>query len=139
MWASPRKERSVMKRIELVGALLVVLAVVGTSAAAFAYEQVRDANDGCITIIMRTYEHGNPTPNLIRVKKGEKVCLRLTSYDVTHGFLISDFGVDGGAIHAGKWTRIEFVPPEAGTFNYVCTIRCSPMHSRVRGRIIVEE
>jgi len=128
-----------MRRTEIMAALLVMLVIVGTPASAFAYKFIAARNEGCITIIMRTYEHGNPTPNPIRVKRGEKVCLRLTSYDVTHGFLISDLGVDGGAIRPGKWTRVEFVPTETGTFNYVCTIRCSPMHSRVRGQIIVEE
>lgn len=128
-----------MKRTEFVGLLLAVLAVVGTSVAAFAYEQVRAAGRDCATITMRTYEHGNPTPKITRVKKGEEACLRLTSYDVTHGFNIPDMGVYSDPIHAGKWTYVRFVPEEAGTYSFVCTIVCSPMHSRVRGQIIVEE
>lgn len=128
-----------MKRVELVGALLVVLAVVGTPVAVFAYEQVQEANRDCVTIAMRTYEHGNPIPKVIRVKKGQEVCLRLTSYDVTHGFNIPDMGIYSDPIHAGKWAYVRFVPEEAGTYSFVCTIVCSPMHSRVRGRIVVEE
>jgi heme/copper-type cytochrome/quinol oxidase subunit 2 len=128
-----------MRRIEIIGALLIFLVLVGTPAGVFAYQFGSSQTQSCNTIIMRTYENGNPTPDTTRVKKGQKVCLRLTSYDVTHGFVISDLGIDAGAIHAGKWTQIEFVPKEAGTFSFVCSIRCSPMHSRVRGRIVVEE
>lgn len=128
-----------MKRFEIVGLLLVVLAVVGTPVAAFAYEQVQEANRDCVTIIMRTYEHGNPIPKVTRVKKGHEVCLRLTSYDVTHGFNIPDMGIFSDPIHPGKWTYVRFTPEEAGNYSFVCTIVCSPMHSRVRGRIVVEE
>jgi cytochrome c oxidase subunit 2 len=128
-----------MTRFEIVGALLVALVLIGTPASVFAYQAIASSSAECKTIIMRTYENGNPTPVETRVKKGERVCLRLTSYDVTHGFVISDLGVDAGEIHAGKWTRVEFVPEEAGTFNFVCSIRCSPMHSRVRGQIVVED
>ncbi|MEW5720954.1 MAG: cupredoxin domain-containing protein [Chloroflexota bacterium] len=128
-----------MKRMEIIGALLVALVLVAMPVGVFAYQLSGHADQGCKVIVMRTYENGNPMPPETRVKKGEKVCLRITSYDVTHGFVISDLGIDAGEIHAGKWSKIEFVPTEAGTFNYVCSIRCSPMHSRVRGQIIVEE
>ena len=128
-----------MKQFEIIATLLVALVLVVTPVGVFAYQAVRTSTAECQTIIMRTYENGNPYPTPIRVKKGEKVCLNLTSEDVTHGFMISDFNVNGGEIHAGKWTHIEFVPTESGTFNYVCTIVCSPMHSRVRGQIIVED
>ena len=128
-----------MTRMEMIGALLVVLVLVVTPASAFAYQLSGVADQNCRTIIMQTYENGNPMPAETRVKKGEKVCLRITSYDVTHGFVISDLGIDAGEIHAGKWTRIEFTPPESGTYSFVCSLRCSPMHSRVRGQIIVED
>jgi len=128
-----------MKNFELIGALLVVLVLVVTPASVFAYQAASTATAECKTIIMQTYENGNPIPAETHVKKGQKVCLLLTSYDVTHGFIISDMGIDAGEIHAGKWTKIEFTPTETGTFNFVCSIRCSPMHSRVRGAIIVED
>lgn len=128
-----------MRKFEIIATVLVFLVLVATPAAVFAYQGIRSSTAECQTIIMRTYENGNPYPSPIHVKKGQPVCLNLTSEDVTHGFIISDFGIDGGEIHAGKWTRVEFTPTESGTFNYVCTMVCSPMHSRVRGQIIVDE
>lgn len=127
-----------MKRIELIGAILIGLVVIGTPATVFAYQYV-SSNAKCQTLVMRTYEDGNPTPNTVHVKKGQEACLRVTSYDVTHGFVISDLGIDAGAIHPGKWTEVKFVPQEVGTFGFVCSLRCSPMHSHVRGEIVVEE
>ncbi|MBI5300814.1 MAG: cupredoxin domain-containing protein [Chloroflexi bacterium] len=128
-----------MKKAELIGAVLIWLVLLGTPAGVFAYQAYRANTAECQTINMRTYENGNPYPSPIRVKKGEPACIKLTSEDVTHGFIISDFNVNAGEIHAGKWTTIVFTPTESGTFNYVCTIVCSPMHSRVRGQIIVED
>lgn len=128
-----------MKLPEMIGAILVMLVLVATPVGVFAYQATGQADEGCKVIVMRTYEDGNPTPEETYVKKDAKVCLRITSYDVTHGFVISDLGIDAGEIHAGKWTKLEFTPTETGTFSYVCSIQCSPMHSKVRGKIIVTD
>lgn len=128
-----------MKVPEMIGTILVLLVLIATPAGVWAYQASGATSGGCQEIIMRTYENGNPMPEETYLKKGQKVCLRLTSYDVTHGFNISDLGIDAGEIHAGKWTKIEFTPTETGTFSYVCTIQCSPMHSKVRGKLVVTD
>jgi cytochrome c oxidase subunit 2 len=128
-----------MKSLEILGIALVILAVFGTTAVVFAYEQVRESQRDCITVHMRTYEHGNPTPNTIHLKKGEPACLRFTSDDTTHGVNIPDFGIDSEPVHPGKWTYLRFTPEKSGTFSFVCYIVCSPMHSKVRGKLIIEE
>ncbi len=128
-----------MKVPEMIGTLLVVLVLIATPAVVLAYQASGAADEGCQVIIMRTYEEGNPTPNETYLKINQPACLRITSYDVTHGFVISDMGIDAGEIHAGKWTKLEFTPKETGTFSYVCSIQCSPMHSKVRGKIIVTD
>jgi len=127
-----------MKITEIFATIAVIVAVVGTGIGIFVYEGILEANRDCITIHMRTYEHGNPTPNTIRLRRGEPACLRITSDDTTHGFNIPDLGLYSDPIRAGKWTYVRFTPEEAGTYSFVCFIRCSPMHSKVRGKIIVE-
>jgi cytochrome c oxidase subunit 2 len=127
-----------MKLSEFIATTLIVLAVVGTTVGVFAYENYLEENRECITIHMRTYEHGNPTPNTVKVKQGEEACLRFTSDDTSHGVNIPDFGIFSETIHPGKWTTIRFTPEEKGTYSFVCYIVCSPMHSKVRGKIIVE-
>lgn len=127
------------KYVEIIGATIIFLSVVGTIVGIFVYEGLLEANRECITIHMRTYEHGNPTPNTVHIKKGEPACLRFTSDDTTHGVNIPDFGINSEAIHPGKWTYLRFTPEKSGTFSFVCYTVCSPMHSKVRGKIVIEE
>jgi len=127
------------KVVEGISAVLVFLSIIGTVAGIFIYEGVLETNRDCVTIHMRQYERGNPTPNTVYLKKGEPACLRFTSDDTTHGVNIPDFDIYSESIHPGKWTYIHFTPEESGTFSFVCYIVCSPMHSRVRGKLIIEE
>ena len=127
-----------MKKLEILANILIVFVLVGTTAGIFIYEEVLESQRDCITIRFRQYERGNPTPNTVHLKKGEEVCLRLTSEDTTHGLSIPDFNINSEPIHPGKWTYLYFTPEESGTFSFVCNVVCSPMHSRVRGKFIVE-
>ena len=127
-----------MKKLEIFANILIVFVMVGTAVGIFVYEQVLESQRDCITIRFRQYERGNPTPNTVKLKKGEEVCLRLTSEDTTHGFNIPDYDINSEPIHPGKWTYVYFTPEENGTFSFVCNVVCSPMHSRVRGKFIVE-
>ncbi len=125
--------------VEIVSGIIVFLSIFGTVAGIFIYESVLESNRDCITIHMRQYERGNPTPNTVYLKVGEPACLRFTSDDTTHGVNIPDFGVYSDSIHPGKWTYVEFTPDKSGTFSFVCYVVCSPMHSRVRGKLVIQE
>ena len=127
-----------MKKLEIFANVLMVFVLVGTVAGIFVYESVLESRRDCITIRFRQYEHGNPTPNTIKLKTGEEVCLRLTSEDTTHGLNIPDYDINSEPIHPGKWTYVYFTPQESGTISFVCNVVCSPMHSRVRGKFIIE-
>jgi cytochrome c oxidase subunit 2 len=128
-----------MKTVEILSAIVVFLSTIGTVAGILIYEGVLESRRDCVTIHMRTYEHGNPTPNTVNLKVGEPACLRFTSEDTSHGVNIPDFGIYSETIHPGKWTYVEFTPDKSGTFSFVCYIVCSPMHSRVRGQLIITE
>jgi len=75
---------------------------------------------------------------VIRVRKGEKVVLKLTSSDVVHGFSLKDFGVfvDQG-IQPGKPTTVSFVADKVGTFKFVCNSICGSHHEQMYGTIVV--
>jgi cytochrome c oxidase subunit II len=127
------------KHVEIIAGLIVLIMIVGIPIVSVMAERsgVMIKDDGVINVVLRQFERGG-FPKEIHVKQGETVKLRLTSEDVTHGFTIGDLGIDAGAIHAGKYVTIEFVPEELGKFSYVCTIVCSPLHSKIRGYLIVE-
>lgn len=80
-----------------------------------------------------TANQGGWTPDLIRIEKGERVRLRLTSADVVHGFAIPKLGLDAGWIEPGKVKEIAFVAAEAGRYQFMCTVYCESSHWRMRG------
>ena len=78
------------------------------------------------------------SPPVIRVNKGDRVVLKLTSSDVVHGFSLKDFGIfinDG--IHPGKPRTVSFIADKAGTFTFACNAICGSRHENMSGTIIV--
>ena len=83
--------------------------------------------------------HKKSAPPIIRVNKGDRVVLKLTSSDVVHGFSLKDFGIfinDG--IHPGKPRTISFVADKTGTFTFACNAICGSHHENMSGTIIVK-
>lgn len=76
-------------------------------------------------------------PTEIRVKKGQKVCLKLTSQDVEHGIMIDDYHVH---VHGQKDKpgEVQFVADRTGEFNFICHQVCGTGHGDMKGKFIVE-
>lgn len=77
------------------------------------------------------------SPGHLRLKKGQRVVLELTSRDVVMGFNLPDFNVRGDMI-PGKVTRVEFTPDRTGEFTFLCDIFCGSGHEEMHGRVTVE-
>jgi|Deesub1362B_J571_1020462.scaffolds.fasta_scaffold00022_21 cytochrome c oxidase subunit 2 len=92
------------------------------------------------TIVIRAYikEAGGFQPEVIKVKKGEKVRIVVEGMDVVHGFAIKGLGIDLGAIEVGEKKVVEFVAEKEGVYVFKCTVMCSPQHNFMKGIIIVE-
>lgn len=76
-------------------------------------------------------------PNTIRVKKGDKVVLKVKSIDVTHGIAISEFNVNE-VLNPGEERVIEFTASETGTYSMFCSVVCGSGHADMKGTLIVE-
>lgn len=76
-------------------------------------------------------------PGTIKVKRGNKVVLNITSTDVEHGFAIDEYGINK-TIPARKSVVIEFIADKAGTFEFYCSVYCGVGHSSMRGKLIIE-
>lgn len=76
------------------------------------------------------------TPETITVNQGDKVRLIVTSIDVTHGFLISEYGVNE-RLAPEKTKIIEFTADKKGEFPIICNVACGSGHSNMRGKLIV--
>ncbi len=130
-----------MKRIEILALIVVIMIIAGTPALAFWYRGAETAAreaGGERLIIARTVENGGYQPARIVVKKGQRVKLRLTSWDVTHGFQLLDFGIQEMGITPGSFKEYEFVADRVGTFPFYCISKCSPLHQTMQGEVVVE-
>lgn len=75
-------------------------------------------------------------PSLLVVKQGERVRLRVSSSDVTHGILISEFKVNE-VVRKGETKAIEFMAGKKGTFEIHCSVYCGPGHPKMKGQLVV--
>jgi cytochrome c oxidase subunit 2 len=77
-------------------------------------------------------------PNVITVKKGEKVRLLVTSTDRDHGIKIEGYDINQ-VVKKGQTATIEFTADKAGTFEFKCSVYCGMGHRKMKGKLVVEE
>ena len=77
-------------------------------------------------------------PNLIRVKKGEKVKLTLNAVSMMHDFNIDELGVKVPLTKNGTSSTVEFTPTKAGEFEFYCSVGSHRANGQV-GKLIVTE
>lgn len=130
-----------MKRAEIVAGVIVLLIVVVLPASLLYphfFDKTPHAKPGEILLVARTYERGGWSPPEIRVKKGQKVRIRILAEDVTHSFQLMHLGIDTGPIFTGTTKVVEFIPSQVGKFPFYCNTRCSTRHENLMGLLIVE-
>ena len=76
-------------------------------------------------------------PNVVTLKKGEPVTLRLTSTDRAHGLLVKAFHIDLD-VEGGKTTEVTFTPAESGSFPAICDHYCGAGHGNMKMTFVVE-
>lgn len=77
-------------------------------------------------------------PNEIRVKKGEKIKIVMTSKDMMHDFNIDELSVKMPITKSGTTGTVEFTANQAGTFEYYCSVGQHRANGQV-GTLIVED
>lgn len=90
-------------------------------------------------VIVKKYSY---VPGEIKVNKGDKVKLNLTSTDVAHSFTLIEFGdQDEGGINVylgpGEEKSIEFTADKTGEFVFGCDVYCGVGHTDMLGKFIV--
>lgn len=76
-------------------------------------------------------------PNIITVKKGEKVKIVIRSVSMMHNFNIDELGVAMPIVNNGDTGTIEFTADKVGTFEYYCSVGQHRKLGQV-GKLIVE-
>jgi cytochrome c oxidase subunit 2 len=77
-------------------------------------------------------------PSEVRVPAGRPIRFRLTSVDVTHGFMIAGTNANTMLL-PGYISQFTTVFPRAGDYLIVCHEFCGNGHHVMFGRLIVEE
>ena len=126
-------------RGELIAAGLVVLAVVGSVLGVRYADSYYHSRESGVVLTAQVSEKGGWEPRTIYARVGQPLKLRITSVDVTHGFLLPEFGIEAGLISPGEYVTVEFTPDHAGTFKFYCNVLCSMYHGAMNGVIVVEE
>ena len=83
----------------------------------------------------RKFEFG---PKEIKVKKGQRITIVLTSPDFVHGLSMPDFKVRADGI-PGKPVEVTFVADKVGKFIYLCDNFCGEGHDKMSGFLVVTE
>ena len=113
--------------------LLALAVLVALALRAIAQEPAGEVRE--IQMTAKKYEFN---PNLITVKKGERVKLIITALDRDHGFKLEAFGINQ-KLKKGDATTIEFTADKVGTFPFQCSEFCGFGHGRMKGKLVVEE
>ena len=95
------------------------------------------AEQGAVTEIELTAEQFQFTPAEIEVTQGDTVRLTIRSLDVTHGFGISDLGINAIINPAGDPVTVEFVADAPGRYQFGCSVFCGAGHGDMRGVLTV--
>jgi len=130
-----------LKRAEIVARVVVLLTVVVLPVFVLyphLLGQSPHATPGETLLVARIFERGGWSPPEIRVKKGQKVRLRILAEDVSHSFQLMHLGIDTAPIFTGTTKVVEFVPERVGTFPFYCNTRCSTRHENLMGLLVVE-
>lgn len=76
-------------------------------------------------------------PNVITVKKGDKIKIVMKSVDMMHDFNIDELDVKLEIIKSGNTGTVEFVADKVGTYEYYCSVGEHRAKGQV-GKIIVQ-
>ena len=111
------------------------------SAYATALGRERIERTGGIVHIYMTAMRSHFTPDVMRVKNGEKVQIHITNIettpDATHGFAIPSYNVQA-SLDPGEVITVEFEAKKTGAFALYCTEFCSALHLEMQGWLLVE-
>jgi plastocyanin/mono/diheme cytochrome c family protein len=124
--------------LALVG-LVLILVVLPVGLVVYQFV-LRPALSGVRTvdIVAAAPEAGGFQPDVMRIAVGERVRMRFSAPDVTHGIAIGPgLGIDLGHVDPGEVKEVELAFDRPGRYTFYCNSWCSPNHWRMRGTIEV--
>jgi len=120
----------------------------GWNAAKMAKSEVATAQgkesivrEGNTVTVHGTVMRSHFTPDIVRVKQGDKVIFHWTNVesarDATHGFGLHGYNVNL-SVDPGATESAEVVVTQPGVYPFYCTEFCSALHMEMTGWLLVE-
>jgi heme/copper-type cytochrome/quinol oxidase subunit 2 len=88
-----------------------------------------------VTVTSKDWEF---SPNVLTVKKGDRVIIHATSTEGDHGIAIQGYD-QHVEFDEGQTGTLDFVADKPGTFTFYCNVPCGPGHRTMKGQFVVEE
>ncbi len=108
---------------------------------AIKFGEEKTVRDGNTVEVWMSAQRSHFTPDIVRVKQGDRVILHVTNIeqtkDATHGFAISQYNVQA-SLEPGEATNFDFIADKSGSYNFYCTEFCSALHLEMAGWLLVE-
>jgi cytochrome c oxidase subunit 2 len=92
-------------------------------------------NDYTVTMLARMWAF---SPSEIRVPVGSDVTFRITSEDITHGFIVEHHNANLEIV-PGHIAQLRVTFDRPGTYRFLCHEYCGRGHHLMHGQIVVEE
>jgi heme/copper-type cytochrome/quinol oxidase subunit 2 len=116
-----------MNKYKILGIFAIVVIVAGVAYAQFVRPKDKDVvltGETKEFTVVSEKDQWNFVPNMIEVKRGDKVVLNVVNKDsYDHGIAIDAFGVSQ-RMPANGTIKIEFVAAQTGEFLYYCSVPC---------------
>ncbi len=117
--------------------LFLSLAVLAASWLGYRWINRPSIEGKTVNLIARMPENGGWSQDTIRISSGETLRLRMTSEDVVHGFAVGKGVSEAVDIIPGRFSELDLVIDEPGSYTFYCTRWCGENHWRMRGVIEV--
>jgi cytochrome c oxidase subunit 2 len=112
---------------------LAVLGAAGAAATLVLSFWPRQGVDREFTVVARKFEY---TPNILKVKRGDRVTIRLLSEDVHHGMYLDGYEIETSA-YPGQDGALHFTAGRNGKFTFRCSVTCGAFHPYMIGYLKV--
>ena len=127
-------------RIRCVAWQAVVLCVTSGCASAVTVPPMAGMPPSApIERVEMTAERYHFSPEVINVRTGTHVIIKIESADVMHGFKIDRYGIEEEIPTKGNGAlTVEFYAREPGSYGFKCSHFCGFKHPWMSGKLIVE-
>jgi hypothetical protein len=97
---------------------------------------IRDIPASAKKIILIRARRYSYSPNIIKVKEGDQIVLKLISEDVYHGIYLDGYGLQT-SVRPGQEATISFRATKTGRFPFRCSTTCGALHPYMIGYLEV--